>query len=86
MMNRFLLGFFFCCLYFFWKQTEAADKPNIVLILANDLGYSNLGCYGSEISTPNLDRLAQSGFRFTQFYNNSPGRVKDMAELFRNWI
>jgi len=44
-------------------------RPNIVLILADDLGYSDLGCYGGEIETPSLDRLAASGMRFAQFYN-----------------
>jgi arylsulfatase len=44
-------------------------RPNIVLILADDLGYSDLGCYGGEISTPNLDRLGKNGLRFSQFYN-----------------
>jgi arylsulfatase A-like enzyme len=47
----------------------AAPRPNILLILADDLGYSDLGCYGGEIRTPNLDRLAEKGLRFTQFYN-----------------
>ena len=46
-----------------------ATKPNIVLIVADDLGYSDLGCYGGEIETPHLDRLAVEGTRFTQFYN-----------------
>jgi arylsulfatase len=47
-----------------------ADKrPNIVVILADDLGWSDLGCYGGEIRTPNLDRLAANGLRFTRFYN-----------------
>src|SRR5207249_1572145 len=45
--------------------------PNILLILADDMGFSDLGCYGSEIATPNLDRLAQNGLRFTQFYNTA---------------
>ncbi len=45
-----------------------APRPNIVLILADDLGYSDLGCYGSEISTPNLDRLAKDGIQFSEFY------------------
>lgn len=45
--------------------------PNIVMILADDLGYSDLGCYGSEIATPNLDRLAADGLQFTQFYNTA---------------
>src|SRR5262245_27500456 len=53
------------------KDVSASTKcqPNIVLILADDLGYSDLGCYGSEIATPNLDALASRGLRFTQFYN-----------------
>ncbi len=51
--------------------THSADRPNIVFILADDLGYSDLGCYGSDISTPNLDRLAANGLRFTQFYNTA---------------
>lgn len=49
--------------------TSRPARPNIVLILADDLGFSDLGCYGSEIATPNLDRLAAQGVRFTQFYN-----------------
>jgi arylsulfatase len=48
---------------------EPSGRPNIVLILADDMGFSDLGCYGSEIATPNLDRLASRGLRFTQFYN-----------------
>lgn len=47
----------------------AADRPNILLILADDLGYSDLGCYGGEIATPHIDKLAAGGVRFTQFYN-----------------
>ena len=46
-------------------------RPNIVVILADDLGYSDLGCYGGEIETPNLDALAENGLRFTQFYNTA---------------
>jgi arylsulfatase A-like enzyme len=49
----------------------AAAKPNIVVILADDLGFSDAGCYGGEIQTPNLDRLAAGGLRFTQFYNTA---------------
>lgn len=47
----------------------ADERPNILLILCDDLGYSDLGCYGGEIQTPHLDRLATEGMRFTQFYN-----------------
>ncbi|MFM2171934.1 MAG: hypothetical protein RI957_2163, partial [Verrucomicrobiota bacterium] len=50
---------------------HAATRPNVVLILADDLGYSDLGCYGGEIATPNLDALAKDGVRFTQFYNTA---------------
>jgi arylsulfatase A-like enzyme len=49
----------------------AAEKPNVLLILADDLGYSDLGCYGSEIKTPHLDSLARNGLQFTQFYNTA---------------
>src|SRR5512137_1123672 len=49
----------------------AAQRPNIVVILADDVGYSDIGCYGSEIATPNLDALAAGGVRFTQFYNTA---------------
>jgi arylsulfatase len=50
-------------------KTKNIDRPNIVLIMADDLGYSDLGCYGSEINTPNLDKLATNGLRFRTFYN-----------------
>jgi arylsulfatase A-like enzyme len=59
--------------------------PNIILIMADDLGYSDIGCYGSEIQTPNIDRLASEGVRFTQFYNASvccPTRASLMSGLY----
>jgi arylsulfatase len=49
----------------------AAKKPNVVIFFADDMGYSDIGCYGGEIETPNLDRLASGGLRFTQFYNTA---------------
>lgn len=53
-------------------QDEApASRPNVLLILADDLGWSDLGCYGGEIATPNLDAVAERGVRFTQFYNTA---------------
>src|SRR3954466_2131399 len=48
-------------------------RPNIMIILSDDMGFSDIGCYGSEITTPNLDRLAANGIRFTQFYNAPRG-------------
>jgi arylsulfatase A-like enzyme len=69
--------------------TQAAQasgsKPNILLILADDLGYSDIGCYGSEIQTPNLDRLAREGLRFSQFYNYAkciPTRASLLTGLY----
>lgn len=47
------------------------QQPNIILILSDDMGYSDLGCYGGEVETPNLDALAKNGLRFTQFYNGA---------------
>ena len=46
-------------------------RPNIIIIMSDDMGYSDIGCYGSEIETPNLDALAGNGLRFTQFYNTA---------------
>ena len=51
--------------------TEPDVRPNIILILADDMGFSDIGCFGSEIRTPNLDRLAENGLRFTQMYNSA---------------
>jgi len=50
-------------------QKEENSSPNIILIMGDDIGFADLGCYGSEIQTPNLDKLAKEGIRFTQFYN-----------------
>lgn len=66
-------------------QSHQNEKPNIVLILADDLGFSDLGCYGSEILTPNLDRLAADGVQFTQFYNTArccPSRTALLTGLY----
>src|SRR5439155_9649265 len=63
----------------------APARPNILLILADDLGYSDLGCYGGEIRTPNIDMLAANGVRFTQFYNCArccPARASLLTGLY----
>jgi len=60
-------------------------RPNIVLIMADDMGFSDLGCYGSEIATPNLDSLARKGIRFTHFYNTArccPSRASLLTGLY----
>ncbi len=51
------------------EAAERGEPPNVVVILTDDMGFSDLGCYGGEIRTPNLDRLAREGLRFTEFYN-----------------
>lgn len=51
------------------RQEDTTQMPNIILIMADDMGFSDIGCYGGEIGTSNLDRLGRSGLRFTQFYN-----------------
>ena len=50
-----------------FASVHAAKRPNIVLIMADDFGFADLGCYGSEIQTPNLDTLAAEGLRFSQY-------------------
>ena len=50
---------------------RAGAKPNVVILMVDDLGYSDIACYGGEIETPNLDRLAANGLRFSQFYNTA---------------
>jgi arylsulfatase len=67
-----------------WPGLAAESRPNILLILADDLGYSDLGCYGGEIPTPNLDRLASGGIRCSAFYNSArccPSRASLLTGL-----
>ncbi|MGE3315698.1 MAG: sulfatase-like hydrolase/transferase, partial [Planctomycetaceae bacterium] len=66
-------------------STDRPSRPNIVIILADDLGFSDVGCYGSEIATPNIDRLAANGIRFNQFYNCArccPTRASILTGLY----
>ncbi len=63
----------------------SSRRPNIVLMMADDMGFSDLGCYGSEIRTPNIDALAKSGLRFNQFYNTArccPTRASLLTGLY----
>ena len=60
-------------------------QPNIIIILNDDMGFSDLGCYGGEVQTPNLDRLASGGLRFTRFYNTArccPSRASLLTGLY----
>lgn len=58
---------FFLMPYLIFAQKS--EKPNIVVIMVDDMGFSDIGCYGGEIPTPNIDKLAKNGLRFKQFYN-----------------
>lgn len=72
-----------------FEKEANAKKPNIIIIVADDMGFSDLGCYGSEIRTPNLDRLASEGIRFSQFYNCAlcgPSRAALMTGRFPHQV
>jgi arylsulfatase A-like enzyme len=67
------------------NKSSVSSSPNIILIMSDDMGYSDIGCYGSEIKTPNLDRLAANGLRYTQFYNTArscPTRASLLTGLY----
>jgi len=76
-----------------WTRAAAPrgkdGRPNIVLIMADDMGYSDIGCYGGEVKTPALDRLGAGGLRFTQFYNNAkcgPTRASLLTGLYSQQV
>ena len=61
---------FFLTVCAYWHRwLNQAPRPNIIIAMADDMGWSDIGCYGGEIRTPRLDALADKGVRFTQFYN-----------------
>lgn len=77
--------FLFYILLFVTFFIVAQKRPNVILIMADDMGYSDIGCYGGEIKTPNLDMLANNGVRFSQFYNNArccPTRASILTGLY----
>ncbi len=64
-----LLGIAFCSSVTIAEEHDRPGRPNIIVVMADDMGFSDLGCYGGEIKTPTIDRLASEGVRFSQFYN-----------------
>src|SRR5687768_1899069 len=71
-MKKFILSIAFFTAFILGANAQnTSKKPNIILILVDDMGYSDLGAYGSEIQTPNIDKLASGGLRLREFYNNS---------------
>ncbi|MEO1525954.1 MAG: arylsulfatase [Planctomycetota bacterium] len=87
-MTRILLVLAACLITSIQCSAETSKQPpNIITILVDDLGFSDLGCYGGEIDTPNLDALAAGGVRFTQFYNTSrccPSRASLLTGLYQH--
>ena len=66
-----------------------APRPNIVVVLVDDMGFSDLGCFGGEIDTPHLDKLAKNGLRFTEFYNTArcwPTRATLLSGIYSNGL
>ncbi|WP_254508245.1 arylsulfatase [Anatilimnocola floriformis] len=75
----------FAAAFFLASNLTAAERPNVVIIMSDDMGFSDIGCYGGEIQTPNLDGLAAGGLRFTQFYNMArccPTRASLLTGLY----
>lgn len=67
------------------EQKKEDKKPNVIVVLVDDMGYSDIGCYGSEIETPNIDKLGMNGLRFSQFYNAArccPSRASLLTGLY----
>ena len=72
-----------------YVNAQSVQSPNIVLILCDDMGFSDLGCYGSEIQTPNIDKLAQEGIRFSQFKNTGrscPSRASMLTGRYQHEV
>ncbi|MCA9068143.1 MAG: sulfatase-like hydrolase/transferase, partial [Planctomycetaceae bacterium] len=82
---KYLMGSFLYWTLISGSLAAESQRPNIVLVMADDLGWSDIGCYGGEIRTPYIDSLANEGLRFTQFYNNAvcgPTRASLLTGLY----
>ncbi|HAK77691.1 MAG TPA: sulfatase, partial [Runella sp.] len=83
-MKRLILSVLLLGMGVAWGQ-KTPSRPNFVIIMADDLGFSDIGCYGAEIKTPNLDKLASKGVKFTQFYNAArccPSRASLLTGMY----
>ena len=80
-----VLGFNVCGCMGTAHGKRQGSRPNIIIMMADDMGYSDVGCYGGEVDTPNIDRLAEGGLRFKQFYNTArccPTRASLITGLY----
>ncbi len=90
-LNLWVVASLFSCVFAFVGVVYAqpSTSPNILLIVADDMGYSDIGCYGGEVDTPNLDALAANGLRYTQFYNTAkccPSRASLLTGLYPHQV
>ena len=67
------------------SHSSFSAQPNFLLVMVDDMGFSDLGCYGGEIDTPNMDKLAANGVRFTQFYNTAKCHSSRVSLLSGRW-
>ncbi len=84
-LTAFLCAFALITAFAAAQSTRPARRPNVIIVLADDLGFSDVGCYGGEIHTPNIDSLAADGVRFAQFYNMArccPTRASLLTGLY----
>ncbi len=85
MKKKYLLAGLVACMFSALGAGAEAKRPNVLVVMVDDLGFSDIGCYGSEIETPNLDQLAADGLRFSQFYNTAKchsSRVSLMSGMY----
>ncbi len=90
-MKKILLIPIFNLIFTFWLHAKEPedDRPNIIIFLVDDLGYSDFGCYGGEIHTPTIDKLSEEGVRFTQFYNaarSCPTRASMLTGMYQHQV
>jgi arylsulfatase len=80
-----LLSCLSCVVFTEADATKVTKRPNILIVMVDDMGFSDLGCYGGEIETPVMDSLATNGLRFTQFYNTSKCHSSPHLRLRMSW-
>ena len=89
-MIRFVRIMCLAYVYLIFTADASADRPNVILVMADDLGYGDIGCYGGWIKTPHIDSIARNGVRFTDYHSNgnvcSPTRAALMTGLYQQKV